>query len=380
MSTLFRKIRLPACCVMFSILAHILFMSTLAMFGHYDFTVPVNQPQVVAVEVIQPGKSGSVTEKPARQEVKVTDNTRNAGIVPGKPVPVPEMHDGPTAASPEQIHAKPEPVDIQDAATEENAISRQGSRTFTTDSIDEPRQSVTAANRLPMLKSVDFLSSNYEKLTYQISMFGVPAGSAELESKYENGEAFITLRVKSNAAISSIFPVDNLVETRHVSNRFIMAKIRQQEGAFRSEQLLTINPAKKRVAWTDLINGRSLQTIVPSEDVLDTLSGLYYLRNRQLQVGKTEILHIFDSETFAEVPVEILRREEIRLLNLTKVTTLVVRPLQKTAGIFRRTGDILIWMTDDDHKVPVRIITTVALGTVTAELLSAESGQQPAPP
>ena len=92
-----------------------------------------------------------------------------------------------------------------------------------------------------------------------------------------------------------------------------------------------------------------------------------------MQVGKTETLHIYDSETFADVPVEILRREELRLPNLSKVATLVVRPLQKTAGIFRRTGDILIWMTDDDHKVPVRIVTSIALGTITAELVSAES-------
>jgi len=30
-------------------------------------------------------------------------------------------------------------------------------------------------------------------------------------------------------------------------------------------------------------------------------------------------------------------------------------------------------MTDDANKVPVRIVTSVALGTVTVELLSAES-------
>ena len=107
--------------------------------------------------------------------------------------------------------------------------------------------------------------------------------------------------------------------------------------------------------------------------MLDTLSGIYFLRNRQLQVGKTETLHIFDSESYADVPVEILRRETVRLPNFTTVDTLVVQPLQKSAGIFRRTGDILIWMTDDVNKVPVKIVTSVALGTVTVELVSAES-------
>jgi hypothetical protein len=112
---------------------------------------------------------------------------------------------------------------------------------------------------------------------------------------------------------------------------------------------------------------------IPTDEVLDTLSGIYYLRNRQLHIGKTEELHIYDSETYADVPVEILRRETMHLPNFKKVDTLVVRPLQQTAGIFRRTGDVLIWMTDDAYKVPVRIVTSIALGKITAELVSAES-------
>jgi len=218
------------------------------------------------------------------------------------------------------------------------------------------------------------MAVQHEKLTYQISMHGIPIGSAELEAKCEQGVTTITLRVRSNAAISSVFPVDDVVETRHIDGRFIITKIRQQEGAFRSDEAFTINLGKKRVSWDDFIQHRTQRMSVPTDEVLDTLSGIYYLRNRQLQVGRTEILHIYDSETYAEVPVEILRREEMRLPNLVQVATLVVRPLQKTAGIFRRTGAVLIWMTDDDHKVPVKIVTSIALGQVTAELVSAESG------
>jgi hypothetical protein len=107
--------------------------------------------------------------------------------------------------------------------------------------------------------------------------------------------------------------------------------------------------------------------------VVDTLSGIYSLRSRKLEVGKTEMLHVYDAEVVGDVPVEIVRREEMRLPNLTKVKTLVVRPLQKTAGMFRRSGEVLIWMTDDAFKVPVKIVTTMALGKVTAELVSAET-------
>jgi hypothetical protein len=179
--------------------------------------------------------------------------------------------------------------------------------------------------------------------------------------------------VKSNTAISSIYPVENTVETRHIDGQFILTRIRQQEGSFKSDSEFSINLRKKRVSWLDHINNTSLKLSVPTDEVLDSLSGIYFLRNRQLQIGQMENLHIFDSEAYSEVPVEVLRRETIRLLNLKEVDTLVIRPLQLTTGIFRRTGDILIWLTDDVNKVPIKIVTTIPLGEITAELVSAES-------
>lgn len=358
----FRKIFLPFLCLMLSILAHVLFMTVLGVFESYDFNAPVNQFPDVVFDLAELGGSASVSAKKSSQKKSDKTSIVEEVAAPDSSVQVSK-----------QRQTKPEQSDTPDVSAEENALSGLGDKTTHAVSPDDPHLEVTATTSPRLLKSRDFLSSTYEKLTYQISLLGVTVGSAELEAKSENGETLITLRVRSHTIYSSIYPVDNLVETRHISDRFIMAKIIQQEGGFRSDQLLTINPAKKRVTWADLINGRSLKTTVPSEDVLDTLSGIYYLRNRPLQVGKTETLHIYDSETYADVPVEILRSEEIRMPNLTKLSTLVVRPLQKTAGIFRRTGDILIWMTNDDYKVPVKIVTTIALGTVTAELVSAES-------
>ncbi|HJV67227.1 MAG TPA: DUF3108 domain-containing protein [Geomonas sp.] len=235
----------------------------------------------------------------------------------------------------------------------------------------------SAAAQVPpstQLQSVsDFLSSRYEKLSYQISMHGLPIGTAELESKSEQGITSITLRVRSNAAFSGIYPVEDLVETQHVGGLYIMTRISQREGSFSSEESFTINLRKKRVSWFDLKRPRSLVMTVPTENVLDSLSGIYYLRNRPLQVGRTESLYIYDSESYAEVPVQILRREKSSLPNFSEVNTLVVRPLQKTAGIFRRTGDLQIWLTDDAARVPVKIEAAIALGTVTARLVSAES-------
>jgi hypothetical protein len=378
MSKLFRKIRLLVACVVFSLLVHTLPVIALRMFSSFNFGAPVNQPPAVMVSLVEratPVAAAVNAEVPlhraisqAQQAVTVDRNTLRAPEMPGC---IPAARKEPAA--------KPLPSNPVTAAKEDPAPAPKPTP-------PEGSPQLTAAfAQSHGLKSCDFMAVQHEKLTYQISMHGIPIGSAELEAKNEQGVTTITLRVRSNAAISSIFPVDDVVETRHIDGRFIMTKIQQQEGSFRSNEAFTINLGKKRVFWDDFIQHRSLRMTVPTDEVLDTLSGIYYLRNRQLQVGKTEILHIFDSESYAEVPVEVLRREEMRLPNLARVATLVVRPLQKTAGIFRRTGAVLIWMTDDGHKVPVKIVTSIALGQVTAELISAESegpgdGKVPAGP
>jgi hypothetical protein len=217
------------------------------------------------------------------------------------------------------------------------------------------------------------MSSKSEKLSYLISLLGVPVGSVELEAKNENGEIWITLRSRTNTTLSSIYPVDDIMETRHIGGNFIITKIRQQEGTFRSDIGFTIFLRDKRVFWIDRIRNRYSDETIPNSEVLDTLSAFYYLRNRPLQIGKTEMLHIYDGDAYAPVPVEIVRQEVIRLRNFKTVESLLLRHVKQTGGIFRRTGDMMIWLTNDEYKVPVKVETTTPVGKVTVELVSAET-------
>ncbi|MDD2582611.1 MAG: DUF3108 domain-containing protein [Desulfuromonadaceae bacterium] len=357
---------------MLSLLVHLIVMYSMRLFGTYNFTMPVTSRQLIAVDLTEPVSVASKPIAPETQDKRhARNNAEDKSIEenPGPPKKL-ERKASPLTTGPLQQKTSNSP----DSASEKINPPSQHHDLHKVNSPDTLRQPVKVNLPYSPLNTVsEFLSTKNEKLTYLISMFGLPVGSAELEAKHEEEEVLFTLRVRSSTAISSVFPVDDIVETRHISGKFIMSKIIQHEGTFSSDQGFTVNLAKKRVSWFDNIGGRSQTVPVPSDEVIDTLSGIYLLRSRTLQVGKTEILHIFDSETYADVPVEILSRETIRLPNLQKVDTVVIRPIQQTAGIFRRTGDVRIWITDDANKVPVKIVTSVSLGTVTVELLSAES-------
>ena len=226
----------------------------------------------------------------------------------------------------------------------------------------------------PPLRHVEeFLSRERETLTYQVKLRGVPVGTAQMEASSTGGEFRISLKMSTTHALSTVYPVQSQIETRHIGGNFIISKIRRQEGTFRSDRGFTISLRDKSVFWADLLKRRSTTETIPTSDVLDPFSALYFLRNRPLQVGKTELLHVYDGDAYTELPVEIVRAEQMHLPGKGDIQTLVLKPQLRHDAIFNRTGEMLIWVTADDFKVPVKVETSILLGKVTAELISAES-------
>jgi hypothetical protein len=46
----------------------------------------------------------------------------------------------------------------------------------------------------------------------------------------------------------------------------------------------------------------------------------------------------------------------------------LVEPLMKEGGLFKSEGRIIIWMTNDERKIPVKVSTKVVVGSIDAEL------------
>ncbi|HXE95708.1 MAG TPA: DUF3108 domain-containing protein [Dongiaceae bacterium] len=372
MSTQTEKIRKLTVYFGLSVLVHLLVLVSLGRFGNYNFAAPVAPLQAAMVDLAKSGVDAAPAMGTDSRKIVQTDSVAEGAIDDG-------THDqaqgGEVSTPPAAPESQVEPKSLGPAVIgkEKTDIIARISEPATAPQPVASRHIAAATALPPPLRTAgEFLPSRNEKLSYQISMLGVPVGSVELEAKNENGEVRLSLRTRSNAALSSIYPVDDIMETRHIAGNFIITKIRQQEGSFSSDIGFTIFLRDKRVFWIDRTRNRHSNETIPNSEVLDTLSSFYYLRTRQLQAGKTEILHIYDGDNYAPVPVEILRREEVRLRNFNKVDCLLLRHV-KQKEIFRRTGDMMIWLTNDENKVPVRVETATPLGNVTVELVSAET-------
>lgn len=227
----------------------------------------------------------------------------------------------------------------------------------------------------PLRLSSEFLGTVSEKFNYRIYLAGIPVGTAELRAWKDKADFHISLNISSDPILSAFYPVDDHIETRHINGNFIVTKIKQKEGAFVSDRGFTIFLRDKYVFWFDRITQRYQKESIPNSEVVDLLTGLYYLRNIELETGKAETVQIYDSNSYSALQVEVLQRETIRLPSMREIPSIKMEPQFTTDGIFVRSGTIQFWLSDDEFRVPVKLTTTIPIGKISAELIAADTKQ-----
>ena len=104
--------------------------------------------------------------------------------------------------------------------------------------------------------------------------------------------------------------------------------------------------------------------------VHDIVSAFYFVRATDLSKKKAgdviTMRNFFDRESH-ELVARITGREEIEVSAGT-FRTIVIEPIIKSGGLFKFEGKLVLWLSDDDRKVPVKVSTRIPIGSIDAEL------------
>ena len=106
-------------------------------------------------------------------------------------------------------------------------------------------------------------------------------------------------------------------------------------------------------------------------EVHDMVSGIYALRMLPLATGKVFEITVSDSGLIYKVPVRVTRRE-IQKTVLGKVMCFRVEP--EVFGVNRlieQEGSMIIWITDDARRIPVRSQIKTNIGKIEVKLKKA---------
>jgi hypothetical protein len=213
-----------------------------------------------------------------------------------------------------------------------------------------------------------------ETLVYDLTWAGIKAGEASLEIRQNGDEMTITSTARSASWVSVFYTVNDIVESRlqkyHNAQgigRPVKYRLTIREGKHRKSKEVIFDHTALKAVYVDYLENERKEFEVPSP-IFDPLSSFYFVRGVNLEVGKSVYVTVFDSKKVWNVEVLVLRKEKVEV-PAGEFNTIVIKPLMQSEGIFYRKGEIYIWLTDDERRIPVMLKTKIKIGSVNAVLV-----------
>jgi hypothetical protein len=213
-----------------------------------------------------------------------------------------------------------------------------------------------------------------ESLKFSVQYGFIHAGTAWLEipevRQYKGHEVYLLLaRAESNAFFSRFYKVRERIESYwdrrgRYSRRYVEDR---REGKFRQKCDVVFDPVRNEAIYSD---GSTFP--VPAR-VQDALSAFYYFRTQTLPLGGSIVFHYHASQKSQPLQVRVLGRERIKT-PLGAFDCIGIEPILKAGGIFQSTGRLVIWVTDDERRMPVLMKSKVAIGSISVVLIAAKAG------
>jgi hypothetical protein len=233
---------------------------------------------------------------------------------------------------------------------------------------------VVAAPRGEVLPAVSNPFSAGEKLKFVVQYGFIKAGNAYLEIpevKQFEGRPVYTLvaRAESNSFFRRFYKVRNRIESFwDTSGRYSLRYTEnRREGGHRAHNEITFDYRNQQAVYHD---GRTFP-IPPG--VQDALSSFYYTRTQALPMGGSVFFDYHASRKSQPLEVKVLGREKVET-PAGKFQCVAIEPVLKAGGIFKNKGRLVIWLTDDERRMPVMMRSKVAVGSISVLLVEAKSG------
>ncbi|HRH41087.1 MAG TPA: DUF3108 domain-containing protein, partial [Pyrinomonadaceae bacterium] len=197
-------------------------------------------------------------------------------------------------------------------------------------------------------------------------------------SKAENGkDYFVKAEAISKGTLLKLFRFSFLyrVESTINSENLTIIKTikRDEQGERVRDSEANFDYVEKKVTYTETDPKdanrppRRIASAIESE-THDMVSGIYFLRGMPLEIGKTLNLMVSDSGLVYQVPIKVTKREMQNTI-LGKIMCFRVEPQVFGKGrMIESEGSMIIWITDDNRRLPVRANLNTSIGKVDVKL------------
>jgi cellobiose-specific phosphotransferase system component IIB len=215
-----------------------------------------------------------------------------------------------------------------------------------------------------------------EHLKYAVRYFSVLGGYATLAVEAledHQGRPCYRLAAEAHSAFpfSNFYTVDDRLVSWFDAVDFFSWHFekRVREGGYR--EVFAVDYRQREHRAIRMKDGELPKTSAVPPFVQDLISTFYYFRLLDFQVGDRLSVPTQAGEKNYELVVEILGRETVRV-EAGKFDCFLLKPHVKYDNVFQNKGDILMWVTADSRRIPIKIQSKILIGSVNLELIQAD--------
>ena len=232
--------------------------------------------------------------------------------------------------------------------------------------------------------------SGGERMRYAVSWSGgVKIGDIDMAIKRDTGrrDSFtITARVQDYGPLRLVYPVDDTFSCSvsgplRLPFRYEVVQ-REGHGGRVTKRLTWYDQKLKYVRYQK--NDGPFERFDLDGTVYNEFASFVITRALRFTEGEDVVVPTFADRKRHEVRVSLLGREKLNTL-FGEMETLKVQPRMHFKGLYDKDGDTVLWITDDQCRVPVEIRSRIVVGSLVATLVEYENPacpelrQRPAP-
>lgn len=218
-----------------------------------------------------------------------------------------------------------------------------------------------------------------ETLTYNVTWSIFPAGQVVTSVKQIGPgpqDAYeIDTTARSDGFVSLLFRIDNtyhsVFDPRTLCSREIIKTI--NEGRRHKQTHIVFDGAKGVAVLDERDMGKPNHPWKHADNAIpacveDIVTAFYDLRRQPMRVGDKIHIPVNDGSKTHEVIVDVQGREQLQTpMGPREAFRLEPRAL---GDLYKQKGRLLIWISDDAKRLPLRIKAMMLIGTITGNLQS----------
>ncbi|MBC8213566.1 MAG: DUF3108 domain-containing protein [Candidatus Marinimicrobia bacterium] len=225
---------------------------------------------------------------------------------------------------------------------------------------------------IPLLLFSSIFPNNVgEKLIYKAGfrLFSAGKSTIELQSDTLNGELVYHLisHTETNSFLDRFYKVRDKIDIWVDTLDYTLLKVEKniREGKYNKEHSAVFFTEDSTVFYDSKfhkLKGR----------VFDPFSALYFLREQNLNTGQQFQFSIYDNGKIRETVVQVIKYERVSV-PAGKFQCLLVSPASAdNKSLLKNKGEMRIWFSTDDKKLPVKIEIKTNIGVMKMELTKVE--------